>query len=147
MKLRNLKNTDEDHCEISKSKSFSNPILSFNNSNHIFVCHHHQLSYHYNHQDLNHIIHHNHTQLIFVNNASWHIFSSRHTFFRDFESGCFKHVDIHKFSLFVMKLTDTQWCIIRLTCSHPELTKDHVLISAYVIIFGTVARNAVNKSV
>ena len=20
-----------------------------------------------------------------------------------------------------------QWCIIRLTCSHPELTKDHVL--------------------
>ena len=28
-----------------------------------------------------------------------------------------------------------QWCIIRLTCSHPELTKDHVLTSAYVIIF------------
>ena len=26
-------------------------------------------------------------------------------------------------------------CIIRLTCSHPELTKDHVLTSAYVIIF------------
>ena len=40
-----------------------------------------------------------------------------------------------------------QWCIIRLTCSHPELTKDHVLTSAYVIIFLTVARNAVNKSV
>ena len=28
-----------------------------------------------------------------------------------------------------------QWCIIRLTCSHPELTKDHVLTTAYVIIF------------
>ena len=28
-----------------------------------------------------------------------------------------------------------QWCTIRLTCSHPELTKDHVLTSAYVIIF------------
>ena len=39
-----------------------------------------------------------------------------------------------------------QWCIIRLTCSYPELTKDHVLTSAYVIIFRTVARNAVNKS-
>ena len=29
----------------------------------------------------------------------------------------------------------SQWCIIRLTCSHRELTKDHVLTSAYVIIF------------
>ena len=28
-----------------------------------------------------------------------------------------------------------QWCIIRLTCSHPELTNDHVLTSAYVMIF------------
>ena len=28
-----------------------------------------------------------------------------------------------------------QGCIIRLTCSHPKLTKDHVLTSSYVIIF------------
>ena len=40
-----------------------------------------------------------------------------------------------------------QGCIFRLTCSHPELTEDHVLISAYVKIFRTVTRNAVNKSV
>ena len=40
-----------------------------------------------------------------------------------------------------------QGCIFRLTCSHPELTKDHVLTSAYVKIFRTVTRNAVNKSV
>ena len=40
-----------------------------------------------------------------------------------------------------------QWCIIHLTCSHPELTKDHVLTSACVIIFRAVTRNAVNKSV
>ena len=39
-----------------------------------------------------------------------------------------------------------QGCIFRLTCSHPELT-DHVLTSAYVKIFRTVTRNAVNKSV
>ena len=32
-------------------------------------------------------------------------------------------------------------------CSYPELTKDHVLTSAYVNIFRTVTRNAVNKSV
>ena len=32
-------------------------------------------------------------------------------------------------------------------CSYPELTKDHVLTSAYVYIFRTVTRNAVNKSV
>ena len=37
-----------------------------------------------------------------------------------------------------------QGCIFRLTCSHPELTEDHVLTSAYVKIF---TRNAVNKSV
>ena len=36
-----------------------------------------------------------------------------------------------------------QGCIFRLTCSHP----DHVLTSAYVKIFRTVTRNAVNKSV
>ena len=35
----------------------------------------------------------------------------------------------------------------RLSCSHRELTKDHVLTSAYVKIFRTVTRNAVNKSV
>ena len=40
-----------------------------------------------------------------------------------------------------------QGCIFRLTCSHPELTEDHVLTSVYVKIFRTVTRNAVNKSV
>ena len=40
-----------------------------------------------------------------------------------------------------------QGCIFRLTCSHRELTKDHVLRSVYVKIFRTVTRNAVNKSV
>ena len=40
-----------------------------------------------------------------------------------------------------------QGCIFRLTCSHPELTEDHVLTSAYVKIFRTVTKNAVNKSV
>ena len=40
-----------------------------------------------------------------------------------------------------------QGCIFRLTCSHSELTEDHVLTSAYVKIFRTVTRNAVNKSV
>ena len=40
-----------------------------------------------------------------------------------------------------------QVCIFRLTCSHPELTEDHVLTSAYIKIFRTVTRNAVNKSV
>ena len=39
------------------------------------------------------------------------------------------------------------WCIFCLTCSHPELTEDHVLTSAYVKVFRTVTRNAVNKSV
>ena len=38
-------------------------------------------------------------------------------------------------------------CIFRLTCSHPELTEDHVLTSANVKFFRTVTRNAVNKSV
>ena len=35
-------------------------------------------------------------------------------------------------------------------CSHPELTEDHVLTSAYVKLINisrTVKRNAVNKSV
>ena len=40
-----------------------------------------------------------------------------------------------------------QGCIFCLTCSYPELTEDHVLTSAYVKIFRTVTRNAVNKSV
>ena len=45
------------------------------------------------------------------------------------------------------KNTADQGCIFRLTCSYPELTEDHVLTSAYVKIFRTVTRNAVNKSV
>ena len=45
------------------------------------------------------------------------------------------------------RMTEWQGCIFRLTCSHPELTEDHVLTSAYVKIFRTVTRNAVNKSV
>ena len=44
------------------------------------------------------------------------------------------------------QLWDNHGCIFRLTCSHPELTKDHVLTSAYVKIFRTVTINAVNKS-
>ena len=40
-----------------------------------------------------------------------------------------------------------QGCIFRLTCSHPELTEDHVLTSAYVNFFRTATRNAKNKSV
>ena len=40
-----------------------------------------------------------------------------------------------------------QGCIFRLTCSHHELTRDHVLTSAYVKIFRTVTRNAVNRGV
>ena len=43
--------------------------------------------------------------------------------------------------------SDEQGSIFRLTCSHPELTEDHVLTSAYVKLFRTVTRNAVNKSV
>ena len=39
-----------------------------------------------------------------------------------------------------------QGCIFRLTCSYPEPTKDHLLISAYVKIFRTVTRNAVKNS-
>ena len=41
----------------------------------------------------------------------------------------------------------TQGCISCVTCSYPELTEDHVLTSAYVKIFRTVTRNAVNKGV
>ena len=40
-----------------------------------------------------------------------------------------------------------QGFIFRLTCSDSELTKDHVLTSAYVKIFRTVTRNAVNMYV
>ena len=43
------------------------------------------------------------------------------------------------------RLPYNQGCIFRLTCSHRELTKDHVLTSAYVKIFRTVTRNAVNR--
>ena len=45
------------------------------------------------------------------------------------------------------EITKPQGCIFRLTCSYPELTEDHVLTSAYVKIFRTVTRNAVNKGV
>ena len=48
---------------------------------------------------------------------------------------------------FQVQQTGIQWCINHVTCSHPELTQDHVLTSAYVIIFWTVATNGVNKSV
>ena len=41
----------------------------------------------------------------------------------------------------------SQGCISCGMCSYPELTKDHVLTSAYVNTFRTVTRNAVNKSV
>ena len=40
-----------------------------------------------------------------------------------------------------------QGCSFCLTCSYPELTEDHVLTSAYVKLFRTVTRNAINKSV
>ena len=40
-----------------------------------------------------------------------------------------------------------QGCISCLTCSYPEMTEDHVLTGAYVKIFRTITRNAVNKSV
>ena len=46
-----------------------------------------------------------------------------------------------------MKNVADQGCIFCLTCSHPEMTEDHVLTSAYVKFFRTVMRNAVNKSV
>ena len=49
--------------------------------------------------------------------------------------------------IFQLSPTLNQGCIFRLTCSHPELTKDHVLTSAYVKIFRTVTRNAVNETV
>ena len=45
------------------------------------------------------------------------------------------------------KELSSQGCIFRLMCSHPELTEDHLLTSAYVKNFRTVTRNAVNKSV
>ena len=40
-----------------------------------------------------------------------------------------------------------QGCIFRLTCSHRELTEEHVLTSAYVKISRTLTINAKNKSV
>ena len=48
----------------------------------------------------------------------------------------------HKKTIFLMAGVP-----FRLTCSHPELTEDHVLTRAHVKIFRTVMRNAVNKSV
>ena len=46
-----------------------------------------------------------------------------------------------------MTYAGTQGCISCGTCSYPKLTEDHVLTSAYVKIFRTVTRNAVNKGV
>ena len=45
-----------------------------------------------------------------------------------------------------IKQAGRQGCISCGTCSYLELTKDHVLTSAYVKIFRIVTRNAVNKS-
>ena len=39
------------------------------------------------------------------------------------------------FYIFQLSPTLNQACIFRLTCSHPELTKDHMLTSAYVLDF------------
>ena len=50
------------------------------------------------------------------------------------------------YEISLRKIISRQGCIFRLTCSHPELTEDHVLTSAYVKIFRIVTRNAVNKS-
>ena len=47
----------------------------------------------------------------------------------------------------IIEFVMVQGCMFRLTCSYPELTEDHVFTSAYVKIFRTVTRNAVNKSV
>ena len=49
-------------------------------------------------------------------------------------------------SVFLDSSIEGQGCISCGTCSCPELTEDHVLTSAYVKIFRTVTRNAVNKS-
>ena len=54
---------------------------------------------------------------------------------------------LHDLDVDIVDVYCWQGCIFRLTCSHPELTKDHVLTSVYVKIFRTVTRNAVNKSV
>ena len=51
------------------------------------------------------------------------------------------------YSASIICITYIQGFIFCLTCSYPELTEDHVLTSAYVKIFRTVTRNAVNKSV
>ena len=59
---------------------------------------------------------------------------------------CHRHCCCH-YHHHCNKYRHQQGCIFRLTCSYPELTKDHVLTSAYVNIFRTVTRNAVNKSV
>ena len=53
----------------------------------------------------------------------------------------------HWETLIMRNKKNKQGCIFRLTSSHPELTKDHVLTSAYVKIFRTVMRNAVNEGV
>ena len=62
------------------------------------------------------------------------------------------HLDVdthndHSLPLPTWQQQQEQGCIFRLTCSHRELTKDHVLTSAYVKFFRTVTRNAVNRGV
>ena len=52
-----------------------------------------------------------------------------------------------QFVLVTNTIEHEQGCIFRLTCSHPELTKDQVLTGAYLKISRTVTRNAGNKSV
>ena len=59
----------------------------------------------------------------------------------------FKSLKSRQRSSLLERHSRKQGCISCLTCSYPELTKDHVLTSAYVNIFRTVTRNALNKSV
>ena len=55
-------------------------------------------------------------------------------------------INIHEHEL-EFHILAHQGCISCGTCSYLELTEDHVLTSAYVKIFRTLTRNAVNKSV
>ena len=57
------------------------------------------------------------------------------------------YTSIHKSVRWLERCAYNQGYIFRLRCSHPELTEDHVLTSAYVKMFRTVTRNAVNKIV
>ena len=57
------------------------------------------------------------------------------------------HSNLYQVEYAVKCLSSLQGCIFHLPCSQFELTKDYVFTSAYVKIFRTVTRNAVNKSV